>query len=137
VNSQPVAQVVNVIVESPQISIPLGVAPMKRKGMANPLVTRNGHQQIDTIRSVDVLPCGITAPLPHDLTKFTILILNLELTLVQINNVPSAFPEDSIWECCVTVLVANMHIQRKIRLIRCGGCRLPRQTKPLLCPDNL
>ena len=89
-SSQPVAQVINVIVEPPQISIPLGVAPMKRKGLTHPLVTRNGHQQIDTIRSIYVLPCGIAAPLPHDLTEFTMLILNLELTLIQINNVPSA-----------------------------------------------
>jgi hypothetical protein len=120
IGSQPATKVINETVELPQISIPLGVTPME--GL---LISGNGHQQINAVRSIDIFTCSIASLLPHGLSKSTILILNFELALIRINYILSTLPKPSIWIYCISVEVANMHVQRQVCPIRCGGCRLP------------
>jgi hypothetical protein len=137
ISSQPDTKVINETIEPPQISITLGVTPMEGKCLICPLVTGYGHQQINAVRSINVFTRCITLLLSRDLPKFTVLILDFELALIQINYISSTLPKHSVWKWGIAVEVANMHVQRQVRSIRRGGCRLPCQTKPMLRPNNL
>jgi hypothetical protein len=137
ISSQPDTKVINETIEPPQISITLGVTPMEGKCLICPLVTGYGHQQINAVRSINVFTRCIASLLPRDLPKFTVLILDFELALIQINYILSTLPKHSVWKWGIAVEVANMHVQRQVRSIRHGGCRLPCQTKPMLRPNNL
>ena len=115
----------------------LGVTPMEGKCLICPLVTGYGHQQINAVQSINVFTRCIALLLPRDLSNSTILILDFELALIQINYILSTLPKHSVWKWGIAVEVANMHVQRQVRSIRRGGRRLPCQTKPMLRPNNL
>jgi hypothetical protein len=59
ISSQSATKVINETVEPPQISIPLGVTPMEGKCLICPLISGNGHQQINAVQSIDIFTCSI------------------------------------------------------------------------------
>ena len=138
ISSQLDTKVINETIEPPQISITLSVTPMEGKCLICLLVTRYGHQQINAVRSINnAFTRCIALLLPRDLSKSTILILDFELALIQINYISSTLPKHPVWIWGIAVEVVNMHVQRQVRSIRGGGRYLPCQTKPMLRPNNL
>ena len=132
ISSQPDTKVINETIDPSQISITLGVTPVEGKCLICPLITGYGHQQINAVQSIYVITRCITSLLPRDLSKSTILILDFELALIQINYISSTLPKHSVWKWGIAVEVANMHVQSQVRSIRRRGLRLPCQTKPML-----
>jgi hypothetical protein len=87
---QPITELRLETEESPQVSPSLREAPVEGKGTTNPLIARNGHEQIHTPLSFFILTSCVALLFPCYLSKLPVLGLQLIITLIKVNYIPHA-----------------------------------------------
>jgi hypothetical protein len=137
VGCKPVAQFQHLIVKMPQVSPPLSIAPVERKGLSDSLITQDCHQKTHGACTLLVLTPCITASLSGNFSKLLVLCLKIEVALINVNNIPSAFPHYPARECCIPVLPLLVQIYWKVCTVEGGGCFLSKKSQPQFSSANL